>query len=711
MIVYNDGKLFLRSPYAFSSKTVKILSIGGGVGARNGTVDLGGYDQSIGRLIGGSDASCTYKVTSATPAVLHVDTSVNMDGLTVVFQGGAGFDLNAATAEQTASFVRASSTTGTLAVTRGKLTLNAKWASAKTVTVGAEGELTLAVAAAFGLATDVRVTEGGLLNVAAGCDCTVKKLTLPGIGAVTPGEWGSAESGAENQSAALGGTGKLYVMGEKSTATWTGAGSGTSLSEVANWQVGGTVPESVDVTSGGLVATFGDGGAQATADFAARFCGLVLTLPSFTFLQSGTGTFALGADGLVTTASDTARTYTFKPAVKVVSDQSWTVASGNKIVLDGGLKGANRVSKSGAGDIVLNVAGDLSGKVVFTGGGRFEINADRVDFPMDVTPKDAGETDPVVVREACRTVFGGLVQYGGSPAIKPPAGATVEYAGGFSGTVKIRPNQNGGKVVFSGGAVSLNGGYFDSGCANGIEFATENITSTAFNFYNGDATARKTLACTVPWALKYEFTLNLGYAGQESSMIDAVTLDISGGDQGVRCLSGRKVSVANKPSVWSSGDAVLHAQKVTRFNQADVHGLYAIFEGGAGFSCETDATHTNTVESVNTSTGRVCVASGTLTFAEGASWANAGKVCVSGGRLILPRQGIIANRSLEVELTGGALELARGVVLRAKSVSVGGATYEQGTVGGIGSGADHETSLIEGDGMIRLKCGLALIVR
>ena len=703
--VCNGATIHFGCLNAFSISTVATLRIYAG-----GTVDLGGYDQGVWRLLCDSTANSARAVTSAQPALLHVYTSQNLGALAVGFEGGAGFDLNASSKSITCSLARESSTTGTLSVATGDLTLNAKWASARSVVIGAAGKLTVATAAALGRKADVRVTEGGILNISENCDCTIQNLVLPGVGEVWPGEWGSSESGAENQSSALQGKGKVFVTGAKKSGVWTGADASDSLSAAGNWKINDEVPQRVDVMSGSLFAAFGESGAQATVDCAAKLDGIELTLPSFTFLKSGAGSLGIGEKGLRTVESDSANSYVFKPEVIAFADQTWTVERGNAVVLDGGLGGSANVAASGDGTIELNASGAETAALSYTGKGRVMANCDVISNSLTLAGVDS--YDPLVVRGNGKTVFCGKITYASAKAtlIQPSGSTVIEYAGGFLGAASFNPKDT-SRIVFSGKPAIFNATtFFDSGYVNGVEFAVANNETTGSNvfyLYNGVGEG-KTLSCSVPWALNYAFNLTLG-CPWSGGIVNYATLDISGGDQGLRLLTTRKPDSGYELSVFSSGDNVLHVRNFLDNNSR--WNTYATFKGGAGVSCETDDAILNTIDSVNTSTGRVCVAGGTLTFAAGATWENASKICVSGGKLVLPRKGIVTNRDLQVELTGGVLQLADGLTLHAKSVSIGGVPCSPGTVGKIGSGATHETAMIEGNGVIRIKGGFVAIIR
>ena len=709
------GVLHFGCEDAFTSAKVNRIQIG--LTGHNGTLDLCGFSQSVTVIAGGGGVDNTYAVTSPAdkPAVLRLDTSSNMRGLTVVFTGSAGFELNAQDKTLETSFARSSSTVGSLTATKGVITLNAAWSQARTVTVGAEGQLNLAVVGALSAEAAVTVADGGVLNIAENCDVTVEKLVLPDAGEVDPGEWGSAESGARNTSTALAGKGKINVTGEKSAATWAGDDAADGIAVVSNWKVGGAVAESINVTDGGLLATFAESGTHATVDRATSFDGLVFTAPSFAFAKTGGGAVGVGEKGITAAAAE-GRTVTFEPAVRAMANQTWNLAAGNTLVLNGGLTGGAAVTKTGAGNVELKADGGATGLFSFTEG-KLALGCTQLNTPLlllgEAVYNNNGAidhyADPLVVVPNVRTVFGGAVTYANNTLWEPSGSTEVEFAGGFTGRGMFRPKDT-AKFVFSGKpATFTETSYFDSGNANGLEFAVAGNTtagSAHFYLYNGVGSG-KILKCSVPWAFNYGFCLMFG-CPWSGGRVNSATLDISGGDQGLSTLNMKKPDSGFMLDVTSTGDSVLHVKSVLN-NTSGTHNLFATFKGGAGFALTNTSDQVVTVDSVSTSTGRVCVAAGTLTFKEGATWVNASKLEVSGGKLCVPRKGIFANKELAVELTGGQLEL--GVTVCAKSATVGGTTYTMGTVGAIGSGADVETALIEGSGVLKLKTGLVLTVR
>ena len=93
-------------------------------------------------------------------------------------------------------------------------------------TVVQNGTLSLSPTVAGGYLSDtadVKLYTGGILDLNTGSTDTIRSLYIDGVGQVT-GEWGSAASGAANQSALFTGTGKLNVGTFGSTLTYSISG-------------------------------------------------------------------------------------------------------------------------------------------------------------------------------------------------------------------------------------------------------------------------------------------------------------------------------------------------------------------------------------------------------------------------------------------------------------------------------------------------------
>lgn len=223
---WNAGTLRTLVPYALEKNAQGQVSRVQMNGA-DFTLDLCGNDQSMGVLDGRKGT-----ITSATPAFFHVaqnhipqswdngDVSGKPNaGITnaVVFTGGAGLSLDAELANFPHVLTATSSSSGTVQVTSGRLTLaapNGSWTNATAAVVGG-GTLVLEHAQAIGRETDV-LFEGtdGRLELAAGVAQKCRDLYFDGV-RQRPGTYGSSQSRAQHKDdARFTGTGVLNVLSD-----------------------------------------------------------------------------------------------------------------------------------------------------------------------------------------------------------------------------------------------------------------------------------------------------------------------------------------------------------------------------------------------------------------------------------------------------------------------------------------------------------------
>lgn len=224
---WQSGRVYTRVPYAldataYNGNVTRVQLQGDAF-----TLDLCGNDQALGVLHGVAGT-----VTSDAPALLHLAQNhipPNYDngwltvpyvGITnkVAFTGQAGISLDA-DARYADTFphvlTAASCSSGTVQVTRGRLTLAAPdgaWTNAAAAVVKG-GTLVFEHGGAIGRQTDVFI-EGGVLELAAGVVQTCRDLFFDGVRQPT-GTWGSLASGARRKNdERFAGTGVLNVLSD-----------------------------------------------------------------------------------------------------------------------------------------------------------------------------------------------------------------------------------------------------------------------------------------------------------------------------------------------------------------------------------------------------------------------------------------------------------------------------------------------------------------
>lgn len=225
---WQSGRVRTRVPYAldataYSGNATRVQLDGGAF-----TLDLCGNDQALGVLHGLAGT-----VTSDAPALLHLaqnhipphydngQLTVPYVGITnkVAFTGQAGISLDA-DARYADTFphvlTAASCSSGTVQVTRGRLTLAAPdgaWTNAAAAVVKG-GTLVFEHGGAIGRQTDVFIEGGGVLELAAGVMQTCRDLFFDGVRQPI-GTWGSSASGARRKNdERFAGTGVLNVLSD-----------------------------------------------------------------------------------------------------------------------------------------------------------------------------------------------------------------------------------------------------------------------------------------------------------------------------------------------------------------------------------------------------------------------------------------------------------------------------------------------------------------
>lgn len=223
---WNAGTLRTLVPYALE-KNAQNCKSRVEMGGSQFTLDLCGNDQSMGVLVGKNGT-----ITSETPAFFHLAQNHvpqwwdndNVDGVpcagitnAVRFTGMAGLSLDAERDDFPHVLTAASSSTGTVQVTAGRLTFaapNGSWTNAAAVVVKG-GELVLEHSRAIGRETDV-FFEGasGRMELAAGVTQKCRDLYFDGV-RQRPGTYGSSQSGAQyRDDARFAGAGALNVLSD-----------------------------------------------------------------------------------------------------------------------------------------------------------------------------------------------------------------------------------------------------------------------------------------------------------------------------------------------------------------------------------------------------------------------------------------------------------------------------------------------------------------
>ena len=174
----------------------------------NAKMDLNGFDTQIGSLTGVGPAGSVINSSATTDATLTVGGNNTSPAAFAGLISGPRLAL-CKIGSGTLTLTGANTYTGDTVVQNGTLSLS------PTVAGGYLADT-----------ADVKLYTGGILDLSTGTTDTIRSLYIDGVGQVT-GEWGSAASGAANQSALFTGTGKLNVGTLGSTLTYTIGGKVT----------------------------------------------------------------------------------------------------------------------------------------------------------------------------------------------------------------------------------------------------------------------------------------------------------------------------------------------------------------------------------------------------------------------------------------------------------------------------------------------------
>ena len=439
--LYISGSGILKTSVADAFK----LSDYNKVKMTGGTWDLCGSDQGV-QLFCGNGGT----VTSEMAATLHVGNSkyffdstfsngnpdsdpalglgTNVTVCTTAFAGGAGLSM-----EGTLDLYMAatSSSTGTLAVTTGRLIMSradssskypgttitktkGSWSNASAVEV-AGGTLVVEHEAAVGASTAI-LASGGTMEIAEGVTLPVAALRVTdGVGGWTDvrGSCGGPESAAANKPKYPGTD--TYIFSGKGTvavgatlpdgwpaatdeASWTQQGADNLVVTSANWD-----PSSANVYNGSLLAHFASGTEATLAAHDFTFLkGVDVTAANFTFSSREDSTLFLGALGLTNTVKDV--TWGWPVSIGMVN-QVWWVGANSTMDLVAPVSGSGTLSFYGRGRVDVYSTNALSGKVC-VGVSNDQGTTPRGEVQVYLHPGAQLTTADGVIDIACRGDWG-----------------------------------------------------------------------------------------------------------------------------------------------------------------------------------------------------------------------------------------------------------------------------------------------------------------
>ena len=276
----------------------------------------------------------------------------------------------------------------------------------------------------------------------------------------------------------------------------------------------------------------------------------------------------------------------------------------------------------------------------------------------------------------------GKVTYGNrSLKLSVYEGAHLTLRGGVSdadasrgGYFYVQPNA-GGTVVFTNTPVSLAAPLYVSpyngldanGFAGYIVFAVAGNRMPQLGYVTSKENYKLRnckMMTTVDWAF------------------DNASQKMVVGENAVWDLCGTSQRVGNLDVVLSSGTMPVitnssESAATLYLNQTANSTPQALFAGR--LSVDFSGNFTTTIDHAMTAEGGVAVNSGTLAFTSSGSWRNATSISASGGGRLTVAGPRAFGRNVDVALeSDSSLEIASGVTLRAKSLSVGGVKRSNG---------------------------------
>ncbi|HEU0233509.1 MAG TPA: autotransporter-associated beta strand repeat-containing protein [Gallionella sp.] len=616
---------------------------------------------------------------------------------------------------------------GTLTLSGANTYIGLTTVSAGTLAYGAND-----VIDSFGLGGAVTVS-GGTLDIGAFSD-TVGTVTLSnggsitGTGGVLTGTSYAVESGTV--SAILGGSGALTKT-TSGTVTLSGANTytGTTTNNAGTLVVGADAPSGAAGALGNAASAVLLGDTAGTAN-AALLTGGAFTVGRAISVRSG-------SSGTVTLGGNTADSSTFSGNVTLGKDAILAAAGSGTAIFSGVISGANSLTKTGAGTVVLSNTNTFggAGKTVNINAGRLSIAADsNLGDAANALTFDAGTllttTGVASARAVTLNAGGGTFD---TSTFNSTLSGVLGGAGGLTktsnGTLTLSgANTYQGATTVSMGTLTLQGGaaIADTGAVDVASGATLNLGA-------GETISALTSAGTISGtgitltAATYGFTggtidanLGTGTLNQTSGStalngtVGATTVNINGGtltlgaanrlaDTAALTVNGGTFSLGGFSD--TVGAAVLQAGTIqngtlTGSSYGMQDGTVSAILAGSGIALNKTTTGIVTLSGANTYTGLTTVSAGTLNLNTTGNNALAGNLTVSGGSAVLQRADQIANTA-NVAVSGGALNVAgfndtvNGVQLTGGSISgttgvltsITAFDMQNGTVGAVLGGA------------------------
>ena len=538
---------------------------------------------------------------------------------------------------------------------------------------------------------------------------------------------GSYTGGGDSPFAGSGAVTLPDIERESVDATWVGGGEDDNIATAANWQ-----EESLPaLKEGSLVAFFAAGGDRAEVSTALDFKGLRFGGESAEFTleaNSSNASLSLRQSGIDVAASHKA---VLNVPLAVKSDQMWAIGANSSLELEDpvAMSTAYAISVAGSGATVGSDASERIASVLKLDAengylGSINVSGALVDVNAVSNAFGHASDEPVRLTDAMIRLNGGVVE-------RPVAisGQNNKYgwfcvqSGTNVFTKKLsqtagaywRPRLVSGTVLVTEGGVSVNCNAIVYGggewIIRGAPLKHESTDSSVCGLnLTGNETVRFEVAGNILKRLKLESAC-IVHCGVENPF--SSTLLFMSNDRSTLDLNGHEVSF-NRADSLKGGTVKSEDPGLLKFTAHDlvVTNKAVRFTGAAGL--ELRGTGTIVITNAIESAGRVSVAKGRLEFTESGSWANSTNVNVSGtGRLVVAKRKTFSPQAELTVADGRVMEIPAGVVVKVKSVKIGGKTFAAGTFGGAESSAETKdyAANFAGAGMVQAGNGFAVIVR
>ena len=557
---------------------------------------------------------------------------------------------------------------------------------------------------------------------------TLASLSLNGVTLAAGKTYGSSASGADVvDDDRFSGMGVLAVGSAHIAATegtWTGGGNTDRADEAANWSIDPEVP---NLASGLFTATFAEGGEQALLMGSANLAGVVFDGPS-----TGADTaFRLGADtsapdatltvgGGGITVHDTAdgfnHTYTVDvPLVLNAAVPTWTVAGEKSTLVFAKPISSTLASMNflyaGAGTFKLLATNSVPGSRTINAGNLYATTGalGPADTAVTITPSgnqvymhfDGGTFDQNITitrrtspafrmyYESFKTnVFTRTVTQSESYGCEHlyQASNTTVFAEGYSmsGWYLNNTLYPGAKLVYQKklkvtstaavGFLMYTSSKLKTNDYAQIVFRESGGTATnGWRFVDGVYVRFEAPFACVTNGWPSPLTFQLRYASSPNSPI----MDLNGYDQSFGDLRQQGYSATTYPPstnglIFSERPATMYVwQNKLSSDEGDnvvLGGWRARYQGAV--SLEKSGPKHLILGGYSTTTGRLTVVEGTLSFAGNGAWPNASEIVVKGGTLEIDAASRVKDKAIYRLSPDGKLDLAAGVTVRANDLYV-----------------------------------------